>query len=266
MRVSGRILLALLANCGLLWASPSGAGSLYLSGDVGFAGTMAMAGGTTDTVVTFDNEGEDADASPLFGLSFGYAFPLNEALPGAYDTPGWLSWMGEDVRFPGWVVRGELEGRYRMDSELKTDGFSSSTPFRSELESWTAMQNVWLDFPVSPPFEAIFGRIPLLQPLSFYTGGGLGLSINTLSTSDTIVDGEGTDLNFAWQVGGGVEYALTRWAAIGLGYRYSDLGEVVVDLEDAGSGAGDFSLAATSHEFTLSLRFDFYGIPLREER
>lgn len=266
MNVFRRSLCASIATCGLLWASASGAGSLYFTGDVGFAGLMATAGGTTETVVTFDNEGEDSDASPLFGFSFGYGFPLSEALPGAYDMPGWLGWMGEEVRFPEWTVRGELEGRYRMDSELETDGFSSATPFRSELESWTAMHNVWVDFPVSPPFEAIFGRIPLLEPMSFYTGGGLGLSINQARTTDTIVKGDGTDLNFAYQVGGGISYALTEWSTIGLGYRYSDLGEVVVDLDNAGTGAGDFSLDATSHEFTLSLRFDFYSIPLREGR
>ena len=44
-------------------------------------------------------------------------------------------WMGESVRMPSWTVRTELEGRYRLDSEFLTDGFSpASMVFISDLK------------------------------------------------------------------------------------------------------------------------------------
>jgi len=261
--MNARRLTWILSFTSILLASGASGGNLYASGDIGFGFLNGDVGGTTEGVVTFDNTGSDNDASPIFGGTIGFEFPLDEALPWDIPLPGW---MGESFRMPSWTVRTELEGRYRLDSEFLTDGFSPATPFRTEVSSWSVMHNLWMDFPVSPPISALFGRVPLLEPMKIYTGVGLGLAGNTADTSDTVVRGSDTSYSFAYQFGGGLSYALTEWATISLGYRYVDLGQVDVSLEDAGSSAGNLTVDLTGHEIGTALRFNFYSIPLRGNR
>jgi hypothetical protein len=234
------------------------AGNLYFSGEVGLAGQSGESGGANTRFEPFSNSGDDTDSTPVFGGTFGYEFPLDEALPWEVPLP---SWLGSGFRFPAWTVRPEIEGRYRLDSEFLTDGFSDATPYRTQVSAWSLMHNLWVDMPIHPPIAALFGRVPILEPMSITSGVGLGLGSASLDTTDSIVSGDGTRYGFAWQVGTGIDYALTEWAHIGLGYRYLDLGEIEVDLTDGPQDAGDFSLDLVSHEVTLSLRFNFWSLP-----
>ncbi len=252
--------------CATFLSAGARAGSFFVSGDVGMSVGTADSGGTNTRFApgfVFDNTGEDTDTTPSFGGSVGFEFGLDEVFPWEMPVP---SWMGESFRFPRWKVRTELEGRARLDSDFLTDGASSATPYRSEVTSYTGMHNLWLDFPVHPPLAALFGRIPMLEPLSFYTGAGIGLSVHDIETSDTTSTGDDTTYHFAWQAGGGISYALTEWAHISLGYRYASLGEPDIDLEDGPTDAGNFTLALTAHEVGTRIRFNFYSIPLGVDR
>ena len=39
------------------------------------------------------------------------------------------------------------------------------------------MQNFYMDFPIRPAVALLFGRVPILEPLSFFAGTGIGLAI-----------------------------------------------------------------------------------------
>jgi hypothetical protein len=68
---------------------------------------------------------------------------------------------------PAWTVRFEFEGMTGRTYDLRTDPNNS---FFTEVSAWTFMPNLWLDIPLGPPIGWASGRIPILDPLSLYTG------------------------------------------------------------------------------------------------
>jgi hypothetical protein len=259
MAVSRAFARAAAVACLVVTGSSARGGDFYFQGDVGFAAQAVESGGTHTRFAPVQLGGNDGDTTPVFGGVLGFESPLDEALPFEVPLPRWL---GESFRLPAWKLRAELEGRYRLDSEFMTDGVSPATPFRAEVSTWSLFNNVWMHFPVHPPFEWIFGRIPILEPLTLYTGAGLGMSASSLTASDTVVSGDDDGYHFAWQAGAGLSYALTEWAHIAVGYRYVDLGSVETDLSDGPIDSGSFSLDLASHEITTGLRFDFFSVDL----
>jgi len=178
----------------------------------------------------------------------GFAIPYSEVFP--------------DSRSPisDWSARFELEGLAGRDYELKARGIEQ---YHSEVYTWTVMQNSWLDIPLERPISHFFGRIPVLAPLSFTIGAGIGLASNDVSVSDNVSRGSDTTYGFAWQAGAGFDYALTRTVTIGVGYRYLDPGQVDLDLQAGPVPTGSFDLDLAAHEVASSLRVSFYSLPLR---
>jgi len=244
-RSAAAILTILLS----LAASSATAGELYLSGHLGISGGFADSGGSTPF---FDNTGSDSDSSPSYGLVFGLEAPMNEPLP--------ESWQDD---LPNWPVMVELEATGGRDFEFLTDG---ADPYRSEVTSWTVFNNARFDFPVYAPVQWAFGRIPILEPVTFYTMVGLGLAINDVSVTDNVSRGSDTVVNFAWQVGAGFAYEFTEYVSLNLGYRYVDLGETELGLSVGPTDFGDFTLDVSAHEFATALRVRFYPVPLRWPR
>lgn len=255
-------------------APAAGAGSLYFAGSVGISSVTGDSGGR-NTFLDFAPTGDDSDSSPIWGGAFGYEFRLDEAVPDkvrplrwtrrwADSEPGTMDrFRGWGFRLPGWALRVELEGRGGRDFELRTNGFADAIPYRSDVSSWSAMTNTWLDVPVHGPIAALFGRVPLLEPLSVHVGGGLGYARTSVETSDTIVFGDETLNSFVWQAGGGVGYGLTDRVTLSLDYRYVSLGEVDVPLTDTLGDQGHFTLDLSNHELVAGLRFHFYSLSLR---
>ena len=237
--------VALLGAAACLPAAPARAGDVYASATVAISTGEGVAGGNTPF---FANRGSDTDSSPAYGLSAGFAIPYDEVFP--------------DSRSPisDWSARVELEGLAGRDYELQAKG---AEPYLSEVSTWTLMQNVWLDVPLDRPISYFFGRIPVLSPLSFTFGAGIGLASNDVSTTDNVSKGSAITYAFAWQAGAGLDYALTRNVSIGLGYRYLDPGKVDLDLQTAGAPFGNFELDLSAHEVATSLRVAFYPLPLR---
>ena len=73
----------------------------------------------------------------------------------------------------------------------------------------------------------IYALYPGWDGLSIYGTGGVGYAYNKTDKLKGTHKGTGKG-NFAWNVGAGIEYALTDCMAIDMGYRFTDLGKAHV--------------------------------------
>ncbi len=261
-------------------ASAARAGDLYVSGDVGFSAESSEGNGLNTFVSPARSVGGSAsDSSPVFGGAVGYQVPLYRVIPLQLSLPEIRLpyWPGRSVRIlkrrdeyrlPGWPVRFEIEGRGGRDYELTTQPlFPTTLDYVSEVSSWSLMSNLWMDVPISPPIESLLGRVPILEPITIHGGVGVGVAGIDLETSDGVEGkGSGNTFNFAYQFGAGLGYQLTERVSLGMNWRYIDLGEAEVDIRSlAGTSLGNFALDVTSHEFTSTVRVNFYRLPFLGE-
>lgn len=108
--------------------------------------------------------------------------------------------------------RADVTGEFRPwgKENFKQAGVKVAKP---DMYSLDAMFNVYAEYPVWKMF-------------SVYATGGVGFAYNkTDSWRD--FKGKGKN-NFAWNVGAGIQYALTDCVALDLGYRFVDLGDARV--------------------------------------
>jgi len=101
-----------------------------------------------------------------------------------------------------------------------------------------------------------------------YVGGGLGLaylssdysSRSHVSGNDSVqVKTSNNDWAFAWNLGGGVSFAIDDQTAIDVGYRYYDLGSAEPGSVNASSGyRANPKVDLTSHELSVGLRFSIF--------
>ena len=238
-----------LVLAGWLLVQPAGAAELYLSGGLGNSGGSGIGSVSTDF---FDAESDDVDASPTYGGTVGLAFAMDEALP-----------QIKSFELPSWIVRTELEFLMGRDYELRTNGAGVDDFFLSEVDAWTLMPNVSLEIPVRSAVSWLFGRIPVLEPMSLYGNAGIGAARVDLETSDTNSSGSETAFNFAWQAGAGLSYALTDTTSFSLGWRYLSLGTTEAELSGI-QGGGTYKLDLSSHEIVTGLRVNFYTAPLAD--
>ena len=230
----------LLATAAPAW----GVGDLYAAGDLGIAATSAESGGV-NTRSGLPNTGDDQDSSPRYGGTLGVEWPMDRTIP----------W---DIGLPSWNTRFELEAIGGRSFELTTDG---ALPYNSKVNAWSIMNNLWLDIPIHGAVAALFGRIPVLEPLSVNMGLGIGLSRANISVSDTDSTGETDETKFAYQAGAGIGYALTERVTFTIGYRYFDLGELSTPFNSGPVNTGDFSLDMQGNELSATLRVNFYALP-----
>jgi opacity protein-like surface antigen len=243
---------ALLA--GLFAAAPARAADLYLSGNmiqsVGHdQASGIIAGGLMDIV------GDDSDSSMGYGLQLGFGFKLKEVLP-----EGWAAW---DSAF-----RMEAEftyGReYEVLSDLETVG-GASTPYQlfDEVKIWTAMPVLWFDMPLRRPLSKMFGRVPMLDPLTFSIGAGAGIAHVHIDAFDNISRGRDSVYKFSFQANTSLSYDFSDRTTLQFGYRYIDFGATDANLEFYGGGdAGTIDLDLYAHEFSVVLRWDYFSRPL----
>ena len=234
---------------GLLCAPPAGAADIYLSGGLGNSSGDGSASVDTDF---YSASGDDVDSAPTYGGTIGLAFAMDEALP-AIKT----------FELPSWIVRTELEYMMGRDYELKSDGAAANDFFLSEVDAWTVMPNFSVEVPLREPIQWLFGRIPVLEPMSVYGHVGLGIAQVNLAASDNNSDVDEDSLNFAWQGGAGINYTLTDTTSFVLGWRYVSLGTTEGSVKNL-QGGGDFELELSSHELVTGLRINFYTAPLKD--
>lgn len=243
---------AMLAALVIFVGASARAGDLYATGSIGISAASGDSGGSTEF---FDNTGSDSDASPVYGGAVGFAVPIDELLPPAWDDR-LRSWR---VNLPTWDLRFELEGIAGRDYELRTDGGDG---YFTEVDNWAVTHNVWMDLPIREPVNWLFGRFPLLEPVTLYVGGGIGVAVTDVSATDNVSEGDETNFRFAWQVGAGFGYEVTEYVTLSLGYRYFDLGEAELTLYGAGPDPfGKYTLDARAHEIVSGVRVNFYSVP-----
>jgi opacity protein-like surface antigen len=98
------------------------------------------------------------------------------------------------------------------------------------------------------------------SPVTPYLGGGLGFAamtlndtLGTIPTQRVIVFQGGDDTVFAWQVGGGIDYSITKMFSIDLGYRF--LNTATAHFNKA--SLAEYDLKFQSHNLALGLRVKF---------
>ena len=268
MRIARTPTPVLVLGLLLVLGQAAAAADLFVSTKVGTSWGQGDGTGELD-IVGIAGSGTDDDASPVYGGAFGIAVPLSDLMPysmslPSFDVPIWpgkaLHFRGsEDFRFPGWRTVIEAETLWGRDFDFETASGSALNPFRTEVESASFLANFRLDVPIITPLTALFGRLPMFEPMTLYTGGGVGMSWNEITTKGPANFGSDDTFDFAYQYTAGFGYALTDQTHLSVGWRYFNLGELELDINDINTGTYDIEVGA--HEVTTSLRFHFYHVP-----
>jgi opacity protein-like surface antigen len=239
----------------VLVAGPSAADwNVYVAPGLGISGaTVDTDGEVSDLPVLFG--GSDEDSSPLLDFAVGLEVPMDELVPRE-----WLL----DVRLPNWPMRFELEAAGLREYEFKTD--VGTEKFFTEFKATTLLVNTWLDIPLVSIYRPVqytfsLGRQPTvrrwLEPASLYLGGGVGVGFLDINGTSNVVSVDDNPIGFAWNVGVGLNYALTDNVSLSTGYRYVGLGEQKLDISDPGITAGpsdELRLDPEVHEFRVGVR------------
>ena len=273
MRISKRSLAraGLLALCILLTSPTVQAADLYFKAEYGISSGI----GTTDGADPLGSVGEDSDdASPVVGTALGLAVPLYELFPWSMRLPkvhipiwpGKALTMGgdEDWSFPDWDMRFELAYGGLREYEFKTDAVDD---YFTSAKAHSFMLSTRLDIPIQAPINALFGRLPILDPLTLHGGGGAGIALTDVATAVNNSRARADGINFAYQAEVGLGYALSESLHLSLGWRYLNMGVSEADLiSSVGIQVGNFDVEMAAHEFTTGLEYRFWRIPLFEDR
>ncbi len=133
--------------------------------------------------------------------------------------------VGVALKRPFGQWRLETEGRYRDSFEITQPGITGALDITS---NWIAMGNLWRD-------------IPITQKLDMYAGGGLGVGGYEFSDNESeggiTLSGSSVNTAFAWQVGIGMAYELTKNISLDLGYRYYTMDDTVTNVTVSPGGS-----------------------------
>ena len=147
-------------------------------------------------------------------------------------------------------VRAELEYAAFTKAEAEKEAWGDKYKQSNNIQ--TLFVNVYYDINTGTRF------IP-------YIGAGLGAGfIRTKGYIDwgagaIETTGSKTVTNFAWNIGLGLGYEITKNIALDVGYRFADLGKVKTNWYDWGYGQGfEFNTKRIyQHQFSLGARFTF---------
>ena len=170
------------------------------------------------------------------------------------DPTGILAALATEIIYdPGFGFSGAMGYRwnkFRLEGEIAYDindvdqlellgvGLSGS----GDTDSLSFMLNGWRDFPLSGPW-------------SVNAGAGLGFAV--VSFNDTSVLGvplvDDSDAVFAYQLGVGLGYAITRDATLTFDYRFF----ATIDPEFSSVGGVPFSSEYLLHRLGVGVRLNF---------
>ena len=231
---------------------------VYVAGGLGISGAAVETDGFVPTPPGTQLFGQAEDASPLVDGAIGLSIPMDELIPREYLA---------DVRLPDWPVRFEMEAAGLREYEIET--IQANQLYFSKITATTLMWNVWSYIPrieVLRPIQYTFGlgRQPRLrqwlEPGSIYFGAGIGLGALEIRGSDNVIDGADDIYDFAWNVGVGVNYALTDAVDLSVGYRYVGIGAQDIDLNNTGTPVVGASVEYDTHihELRFQVRVGIY--------
>jgi opacity protein-like surface antigen len=111
---------------------------------------------------------------------------------------------------PG-VANAAVAGTYSFQADFATN---FTVADEGNVQTWALMANAWFDLTNDSQFTP-------------YVGGGIGYAISKFNGGAVY---SGVDGNFAWQLGAGVDVAVSDSTSLGVGYRYFDAGDVELEL------------------------------------
>ncbi len=270
MRGRIRIVWGITALVGSLFLGVSESAAewrLYVQGGLGISGAEVETDGKAGDFNSL--LGSDSDSSPLLDAAFGLEVPMDELVPRELLLK---------VRLPNWPVRLEVEAAGLRQWEFDTvAGAKRPDPggehFFSKIDATTVMFNSWVDIPlvsIVKPVQYLFGlgRQPnlrrWLEPMSLYMGTGVGVIAKMeIDATSNVVDAQDDVVDFAWNVGTGINYQFTENVKISVGYRYLGLSKLSVDT------SGEFTPGAivevdydlSSHELRVAIRVLVFEFP-----
>jgi len=212
MRNFGFTVLALAAILALAQPASAQPDGLYFTPKIGYAHMIADAQMTTAAGAAYaavsSSESYSGNQVAL-GLAVGYDFKQ------AYDLP----------------LRVEYEYVWRGKKELVNNADE-----KGKLGVQSSFVNAYFDIYNS-------------SPVTPYLGAGLGLAVVSVEYEvPGVFTYSETKANFAWNIGAGAAWKISDSAALDLGYRYADFGNV---------GRADIDADVTAHEVLLGLRYTF---------
>ena len=146
------------------------------------------------------------------------------------------------------AVRAEFEfTRFQPTSSYMTLS-GRQTKYKTQIHSY--MINAYYDFNTDSAFTP-------------YIGGGIGYAKTKLSeTKGRRGTKSNSHTNFAWQIGGGIAYAVNDNVSIDVGYRYVDYGKFdkitrIDDFGELGPDAYRTSIDTTANELYAGIRYTF---------
>jgi len=219
------VLSALLGT--LLWAGGDVApqrsnDGFYIGAELGLSSTKLISGGY-NTIGRFPNTNQDTDIGAFGGINIGYIY--ND-----------------------WRI--DLAYRAYSKTHYVTDSFRPPNPtffYDSDLSVDLYMLSLYYDF----------GSFGPSNRYSFYGGAGIGSAKADLTTDDGVVNGSGTDTNFAWQLEAGLDYHYSESLHLYAGIRYVDMGTADIEIGLNGSGGGNFTAKLRSSEIFTGIRYRF---------
>jgi opacity protein-like surface antigen len=197
-------------------------------------------------VTNFNMTGAEADTGFVFGASVGREYDniipgLRLELEGSFrrnnfglatlsgggsdtDTASSVFAAGGNINYPAGltplapltaggpgVAVAPGPGTYAFQANFVTN---FTVADEGNVQTWALMANAWIDLGNSSTFTP-------------YIGGGIGYAISKFDGGAVY---DGVDGNFAWQLGAGVDVAVSDTTSLGLGYRYFDAGDVELTL------------------------------------
>jgi opacity protein-like surface antigen len=161
-----------------------------------------------------------------------------------------------DAKFDtGWTAGGALG--FRMFDMFRLEGHASfrmadiDTVSAGDLETsdgWAGsaafLGNAYFDIPI--PF-----------PVKPYVGGGAGVAIFSADVEGDSVDVDDDDLEFAWNVMGGLLWPVWRHLELDARYRYITSDDPSIDADLLGLGTGQVKAEFEAHEVVGALRVVF---------
>ena len=140
------------------------------------------------------------------------------------------------------AIRAEVEWNHYKDA--KRTIYGEGQKYRTRLQNNALLVNAYYDLNTCTPWTP-------------YIGAGMGVALLKFSYKDMNYGRKYSEKahNFAWQVGAGVTYDLTKNIALDGGYRYINAGAAVAQKGFDGNGKLKFDTAA--HEIYLGARYTF---------
>ena len=156
-------------------------------------------------------------------------------------------WWGPLLKLP---IRTEIEYvlRYRFDYDASPIAFTSGSPAgaNSNVQTHSGMVNVFYDIETETRFMPYIGfgvGYARTEGDTQFTNKTTGLSQSVKTSTD----------NFSWSANAGVVYEMTSDWGLELGYRYVDLGDIV--MGPAANGARFDADSYVSHDILIGILY-----------